>query len=151
MASVSVNQSLGIRTDLPPDVRTAFDQVSAARVLVIDGAKMAILIGLLTALLGKLRRKWLSAALILSGIALYTLFVGAQPPVVRAAIMGGLAIIAQRLGRESDGLSGLAFAIWLQSVLDPLVINDAAFWISATSTLGLVIRPGRPSGASMAC
>ncbi|MHB8626386.1 MAG: ComEC/Rec2 family competence protein [Aggregatilineales bacterium] len=133
---------LGIRTDLPTDVRNAFDQVNATRVLVIDGAKMAILIGLLTALLGKLRQKWLSAVLILGGVTVYTLFVGAQPPVVRAAIMGSLAIIAQRLGRESDGLSGLAFAIWLQTALDPAVINDAAFWISATSTLGLVVMAG---------
>lgn len=133
---------LGIRTDLPTDVRNAFDQVNATRVLVIDGAKMAILIGLLTALLGKLRQKWLSATLILGGVVVYTLFVGAQPPVMRAAIMGGLAIIAQRLGRESDGLSGLAFAVWLQTTLDPTVINDAAFWISATSTLGLVVMAG---------
>ena len=133
---------LGLRTDLPTDVRNAFDQVNATRVLVIDGAKMAIFIGLLTALLGKVRQRWLSTALILAGVAAYTLFVGAQPPVVRAAIMGGLAILAQRLGRESNGLSGLAFAVWLQTALDPAAINDAAFWISATSTLGLVIMAG---------
>ncbi len=130
---------LGIRTDLPTDIRSAFDQTGTTRVLVIDGSKMTIIAGLLFVLFGRLKDKRLSALLIIIGLIAYTLFVGATPPVVRAATMAGLAIIAARIGRQSDGLSSLAFAVWLQTALDPALIADAGLLISAASTLGLIL------------
>jgi len=137
---------LGVRSELPIDVRDTFNATGAARVLAIDGAKVAIVIGLLNALFSplmvSLRRKSLAALLILACLAIYTVFVGAQPPVLRAATMGALAILAERLGRENNGLSGLAVAVWLQTLLNPAAIHDAALWISATATLGLVLAAG---------
>jgi competence protein ComEC len=130
---------LGIRTELPANIRDAFDQTGTARILAIDGAKMAIVIGLLTTLFGRIKRRWLMVGLITGCIVAYTLFVGAQVSVVRAATMGVLAILALQLGRDYSGLSGLAFALWLQTVIAPSAINEAALWISASATLGLVI------------
>jgi len=130
---------LGIRTDLPPDVLNAFNQTGTTRVLVIDGSKMTIIAGLLFVLFGRLRNKRLAALLIIMGLLFYTALVGGSPPVLRAATMAGLSIIAVRLGRQSDGLTALAFAVWLQTALDPLLITDAALLISASSTLGLIV------------
>ena len=137
---------LGVRTELPNDVRDQFSATGASRILAIDGAKVAIVIGLLNALFSPLaialRRRSLAALLIVITLAAYTLFVGAQPPVLRAATMGILAILAERLGRDNNGLSGLAIAIWLQTLINPAVVHDSALWISATATLGLVLAAG---------
>ena len=133
---------LGVRTTLPADIRTAFDQTGAARILAIDGAKMAIVIGLLTALFGRIRPRLLSLGLIALAVLGYTLFVGAEVSVVRAAVMGLLAVIALQLGRDYDGLIGLAFALWLQTLIVPQAIQEAALWISASATAGLVIAGG---------
>ncbi len=130
---------LGIRTDLPPDVRDAFNVTGATRVLVIDGSKMAVIAGLLYVLFMPVKNKWLSSLLILAGLIGYALFVGASPPVLRAVTMAALTIIAARLGRQSDGLTALAFAVWLQTMLEPNVVGDAGLQISAASTLGLIL------------
>ena len=42
-------------------------------------------------------------------IALYAGLAGATPSVVRAAIMGGLSVLAVQLGRQQNGLNTLAF------------------------------------------
>ncbi len=130
---------LGIRTELPADIRNDFSQTGTARILAIDGAKMAIVIGLLTAFFSPLKRRWIAVSVIVGCVLTYTLFVGAPVSAVRAAVMGILVVVAAQLGREYSGLAGLSFAIWLQTVIEPSAINEAGLWISASSTLGLVI------------
>jgi competence protein ComEC len=72
----------------------------------ICGFNIAILTGILLAvskpILGHRRSAWF----VLIGIALYTVLVGADAAVARAAIMGGLFVIADRLlGRPLAALA----------------------------------------------
>jgi competence protein ComEC len=82
-------------------------------------------------------RKGALAALL--GIAAYTLLAGAGPPVVRAAIMGGLALFARQVGRRQDGLNSLAFTAALMAACDPQLPWHAGFQLSFAATLGLVL------------
>ena len=91
---------------------------------------------------GPQRGLWLT----LGVIALYTVLVGASASVVRAAIMGSLALMAQRLGRSAQGLGGLALAAWLMTLQNPLLLWDAGFQLSAAATLGLVLYADRLQG-----
>lgn len=133
---------LGINTDIPPEVSNAFTVTGTSHIIAISGSNITIVAGLLLALFGKMRDKRLSALLILIGLLVYTLFVGASASVVRAAIMGGLAIIATRLGRQNSGLTALAFAVWLQTLINPLVITDVGLILSSAATLGLILFSG---------
>ena len=59
-------------------------------------------------------------------LVLYTLLVGGQPPVVRAAIFGGLAMFGRQVGRRQQGLNSLALAAALivrfQNLVGPILI-----------------------------
>ncbi len=71
-------------------------------------------IAIIAGLFGRLFTRWFGArrgtlAAVL-GIAVYTVLVGAGASVVRAALMAGLALTAQRLGRQGDALAGLGAA-----------------------------------------
>jgi competence protein ComEC len=59
--------------------------------------------------------------------------------VVRAAIMGGLGLVALRLGRRTMGLNTLAVAAWLMTAWNPLTLWDVGFQLSAAATLGLIL------------
>ncbi len=72
-------------------------------------------------------------------IAVYTVLVGAQAAVVRAALMGGLSLYARQLGSRQDGLNSLGFVAALMALVDPNVLWDAGFQLSFTATLGLVL------------
>jgi len=84
---------------------------------------------------GKRRAGWIT----MGGVVAYTLLVGAEAAVVRAAIMGGMAILAAQLGRRAYGLTTLAFSIWLMTLWNPLVLWDVGFQLSAAATAGLVL------------
>ena len=64
------------------------------------GFNIVILSGLFTALFGALFGRWRAAFITLLCIAVYTLLVGAGASVVRAALMGGIALFAVPLGRR---------------------------------------------------
>jgi len=73
------------------------------------------------------------------GIAVYTVLVGAGASVVRAALMAGLALTAQRLGRQGDALAGLGAAGIGMTLVHPYTLWDVGFQLSFGATLGLVM------------
>ncbi len=91
--------------------------------------------------LGK-RAAWLAA---LAGIAVYTLLVGAEPSVLRAALMGVLVVIAAALDRKSTALVSLAAAVLVMAAFSPHVLWDVGFQMSAAATAGLVLVTPRLS------
>jgi len=82
---------------------------------------MAIVSGLFAGLFGHMLgpRKGALAAVI--GLGLYTVLVGADAAVVRAAIMGGFALFARQVGRRQQALNTMAFTAALMALADPQV------------------------------
>jgi competence protein ComEC len=74
----------------------------------------------------------------IGGIALYTLLVGADAAVVRAAIMGGLFVLALYLGRQSEVRTSLIFAAIVMTAINPYVLWDVGFQLSFAATAGLI-------------
>ncbi len=146
-ASLANGMLLGIESNIPDAVRAQFNDTSASHVIVISGSNIALITGVLLAasawLLGK-RRAWLAA---LAGIAFYTLLVGAEPTVLRAALMGVLVVIAAAMGRQSTALVSLAAAVLVMAAISPHVLWDVGFQMSAAATAGLVLVAPRFSRA----
>lgn len=130
---------LGDESGIPLEVREAFDRTGAAHVIAISGANIAILLRALMGLLAPLAGRNRAAVLASSAIAAYAVLVGGDPGVLRAVFMGILALVASRTGRRAHGLTSLAFAVWVLSVLDPGVLWDIGFQLSVAATLGLVL------------
>ncbi len=130
---------LGNESAIPADLAAAFQRTGTSHIIAISGFNIAILAGLVAALTRRLAGQRWSLWLTLGLIALYTLLVGASASVVRAALMGSLALLAQRLGRSAHGLGGLALAAWLMTLWNPLTLWDVGFQLSAGATLGLVL------------
>jgi competence protein ComEC len=130
---------LGEESSIPADLQDAFSRTGTSHIVAISGFNISIIAGLFLALTKRLPRRipgWLVAAL---GIALYTVLVGAAASVVRAAIMGGMAILARRLGRRSDGLTSLAFSGAAMTAVQPWTLWDIGFQLSFAATLGLIL------------
>jgi competence protein ComEC len=139
---------LGIDSGIPKDLYEQFNAVGASHIIVISGSNIAVVCALLMTLsirlLGKRKAAWLT----LAGVALYTLFVGADPPVVRAAIMGSLSVLAIYLGREGEARTMLMGTALLMTAVNPHLVNDVGFQLSFAATAGLVwIAPPLERGA----
>jgi competence protein ComEC len=100
---------LGIESDLPPGVARAFQDTGTAHIIAISGFNIAILAELFMKLFSKALSRWWAVLAAVLAIAGYTILVGGMPSVVRAAVMGSMALVAVQIGRRSTGANSLAF------------------------------------------
>ncbi|RME87787.1 MAG: ComEC/Rec2 family competence protein [Anaerolineae bacterium] len=138
-ASLLAGILLGVDTGLPKDLAQAFKDTGTAHIIAISGFNIAIIAGLFMALFGRLLGPRRGAVAALVAIAVYTILVGADAAVVRAAIMGSLSIFARQIGRRQDGLNTLLFTAALMALLDPHIPWDVGFQLSFFATLGLLL------------
>ncbi len=143
-ANLATGMLLGEKSVLDTPTRDALNATGTTQHVVISGWNISIVIGLFAALgrncTLRRRRAWSLAAL--ATVALYTFAVGADLSVVRAAVMGGAALIAPLVGRRADPLVWLALACGIMALLDPTVVHDLSFLLSSTATFGvLVVAP----------
>ena len=131
---------LGNERGIAPEVSDAFAATGAAHVIAISGFNMAVLSGVIVGALRRLRVSPTAAALIsIVVIGVYTVFVGANPAVVRAALMSGLLVVGRALRRQTYLPASLAFAALVLSAINPLVLWDVSFQLSFFATLGMAL------------
>jgi competence protein ComEC len=130
---------LGVDSGISPELKDAFSATGTSHIIAISGFNIAIIAGIFAALANRLFGAQRGAVVAILGIAAYTILVGASASVVRAALMGSLAIVAGRLGRQVVGLNTLAAAVLLMTLLNPLTLWDVGFQLSVMATLGLII------------
>jgi competence protein ComEC len=109
---------------------------------VFYGFNITILAGLFSTFFGRVlgrKRRFLAAALSGIMISLYTVLVGADAAVMRAALMGWLALFGRQLGSRQDGLNSLGLVAALMALANPNVLWDVGFQLSFMATLGLVL------------
>jgi len=130
---------LGLERDLPAGLARAFQDTGTAHIIAISGFNMSVLSGLFLALFGRLLPRGWAAVCAALAVTFYTLLVGANPAVVRAALMSSLALFGRLIGRSSAGLTPLAFSAALMTAFNPWLPWDASFQLSFTATLGLIL------------
>jgi competence protein ComEC len=138
-ASVFAGILLGIQSDIPEFLYQAYQASGTSHVLVISGFNIAIIAALISRIFRRILPYGWDALASVVAIGVYTVLVGAQPPVVRAAIMGIIALPAYLLGRRLIGLNVLAFTAALMVFFSPSLILDVSFQLSFLATLGIMV------------
>lgn len=138
-ASLLAGILLGVESGIPLPVQEAFKATGTSHIIAISGFNITILAGLFAGVSGRLLGKRWGAVAAVLGVSAYTLLVGANAAVLRAAIMGGLSIFARQFGRRQDGLNTLAFVAAVMALFNPLLPWDVGFQLSFAATLGLIL------------
>jgi len=137
-ASLATGVLLGKRARLPTDLTEDMNATGTSHLVAVSGQNVALIAGLLIAALawavGRRPAAWLALAAVIG----YSFLVGGEPSVVRAAIMGGLYVVATALGRQSSAPIALALAGAVMTAIDPQVVHDVSFQLSFAATLGLM-------------
>jgi competence protein ComEC len=138
-ASLLAGILVGMEASIAPDVQQAFNDTGTTHIIAISGFNITIIAAIFVSLFRRLvgvKRGILLAGV---GIAFYTILVGADAAVVRAAIMGGVTLLARILGRRTHGFAALSAAAILMTALNPQVLWDVGFQLSFAATLGLIL------------
>ncbi len=142
-ASLLTGILLGIETRIPGTLLEDFNATSTTHIIAISGFNIAIVAGAIGSVTKKSLGIYRAALVSISAIAIYTLLVGADAAVVRAAIMGSISLIAIIAGRQTYALASLAAAALLMTLWNPLLLWDVGFELSFAATVGLIllVRP----------
>ena len=131
---------LGNDNGIPPDLAEDFRITGMTHIIAISGFNISILIAILVGIAENFLSKRGAVIFAISGIVLYTILVGADASVVRAAIMGGIYLFANRwLGRPNFAFASLFLSGLLMTLVDPFTLWDVGFQLSFTATLGLML------------
>jgi competence protein ComEC len=138
-ASFEAGLLIGSRRGIPPKVLEDFNTTGLTHIIAISGYNISLVIAFMTALFGSyVSRRWqfpLAAIL----VAAFTLAVGANAAVVRAAIMGLLAFYALTHGRQYHVGLALILTAAVMTFWNPRVLmSDVSFQLSFAAVAGLL-------------
>lgn len=135
---------IGDTTGLDPALGDDFRTTGLTHLVAVSGTNCAIICGAVLLLARRLRAGPRAAA-VLAGLALVGFVVLARPSpsVLRAAVMGALALLGLATGRARAALPGLCAAVLMLVLVDPSLARSAGFALSVLATAGLlVLAPG---------
>jgi competence protein ComEC len=121
-----------------------FRRAGLSHLLAVSGQNVALLALLAMPLLAALGLPLHARLLWLLGlIAVYVPLAGAGPSIQRAAIMGGLSVLATLGGRRASRFYGLVLAALVLLVLEPGIAADVGWQLSFAAVLGILLLAGR--------
>jgi competence protein ComEC len=138
-AGLVVGVLLGDDNGLLESVQAEFRETGTAHILAVSGFNITILVALLAGLFKRFLPRLWSLVPVLTAIVLFSLMVGGQASVVRAAVMGIAAQIGLALGRRGSGENALLFTAAVMAAFNPHILWDIGFQLSFSATLGIVL------------
>lgn len=136
--------TLGYKQTLADDLKENFNITGTRHIVAISGMHIIILSGIIMYLLIGLGL-WRGQAFYftLAILILFIIMVGAPASAVRAGIMGGILLFANKIGRLNDSGRIVVFAGAIMLAFNPLLLRyDVGFQLSFLAVLGIIyIKP----------
>jgi competence protein ComEC len=125
---------------LDAELDVAMKSVGMSHLTAVSGANCSLILGALLLAARSLRfNRAFAAVLCLAGLGLFVLMVGPDSSVLRAAVMGGIGLVALAGGRPGRGLSFLCLAVMGLVLAQPALSTSFGFLLSVLATLGIVV------------
>ncbi|MBI3385125.1 ComEC/Rec2 family competence protein [Candidatus Gottesmanbacteria bacterium] len=129
---------VGTKANMPKDFYLGLQKTGTLHIIALSGTNITFLIAFLNLLFKPLGKRQAGFFSIIA-IIVFILFVGPSASVVRAGIMGSLAMVAILFGRQIIPLISLLITGIILILADPQIIFDVGFQLSFFATLGIML------------
>ncbi len=116
----------------------ALRNTGVLHVIALSGMNISILIDIVAKATGFLGKRISGMAAIVF-IFVFVIFVGPNPTIVRAAIMGSMSLLAILFGRRYWSMLALFLTSGLMLLVRPEWLNEISFQLSFLATLGIIL------------
>lgn len=134
---------IGYKNDLDKNLVQSYSNTGVIHVIAISGLHLGLIYWLLLMLLKPFEKrtslKWLHPILVISGLWLFCLLAGAQPSIVRSAVMFTCIVLGNSLVRKTSIYNTLSFSAFLLLCYNPYWLWDVGFQLSYAAVLSIVI------------
>ena len=132
----------GAQVPLPDSMRQSFRVAGLSHALAASGFHLSVLLGAALSI-GRLLPRSGRLAFAALALACFLMLAGPQPSVVRAVLMGGIALLIRESGERSRGFGVLLLTLNGMLLLHPAWARSLGFQLSAAATAGLMLTaPG---------
>jgi competence protein ComEC len=136
--------AVGDVSDLDPGLRDDLLVTGMTHLVAVSGTHCAIVTGFVFLLARAARAPPLAVAAVSALTVLgYVILCQASPSVVRAGVMGTIALVALATGRARAAVPALGATVTVLVVVDPQLAGTAAFALSVLATTGLLLLAPR--------
>ena len=134
--------TIGDTARMSPADEEIYRDTGLAHLIAVSGSNIAIVVGSVLVVMARrsLLARLAAAATVL---VMYVTVVGPDASVLRAGVMGALALIALAAGRRHEVLSTLAYALSALLIVRPEMLDSLGLQLSAAATAGLALWSGR--------
>jgi len=131
---------IGDRAELEEGINEDFIRTGTVHVLAISGLNVAFVAAIFLGIFGLMRiPKKINLILTLILLVFYTFATGANPPIVRAAVMFAIFAAGYMFNRDSDPVNTLSLAAFLILLYNPREIFDPSFQLSFASVASIMV------------
>lgn len=130
---------IGERGEIPVELRDGFAKLGVIHILAVSGMHVGFIMLIFLGVLGFLRLPyWLRVVLTILALIFYAYVTNLKPPVVRAAIMGGLLLLGTLLERKADVFNTLSLAALFILIMNPLELFQSGFQLSFSAVVSII-------------
>jgi competence protein ComEC len=134
---------IGYKDDLDKNLVQSYTDTGVVHVIAISGLHLGLIYWLLSIPFRSLKRnkrwKWLPPLVIITGLWLFSLLAGAQPSVLRSALMFSCIVIGESLSRRTSVFNALAASAFILLCINPYWLWDTGFQLSYSAVLSIII------------
>ena len=137
-AALAGGLTLGAKDGFSAELKEKMRASGTTHLVALSGYNVSILALAVSSALGAWFRRRTTFLLTVLAICLFVVMTGAEASLVRAALMGILALLASQIGRQYDISHAIVCAALLMALWDPrLLYGDLGFQLSFLALLGV--------------
>jgi competence protein ComEC len=134
---------VGYRDDLDKSLVQSYSNTGVVHIIAISGLHLGLIYLLMVKLCSPIARlkkvNWLSPLLIICGLWLFSMLAGAQPSVLRSALMFSCLALGEGFNRKTNIYNSLALSVFLLLCYNPFWLWDTGFQLSYAAVISLII------------
>jgi competence protein ComEC len=134
---------IGYKDDLDKTLLQSYSNTGVVHIIAISGLHLGLIYWLLLQLLkplqGRKYIKWLRPVIIVLGLWLFSLLAGAQPSILRSAIMFTCIVLGENFSKRTSIYNTLALSAFILLCWNPYWLWDVGFQLSYSAVLSIII------------
>ncbi len=134
---------IGYKNDLEQSLVQSYTNTGVVHIIAISGLHLGLIYWLLALVLKPLQKRkkirWLRPVIIITVLWLFSLLAGAQPSILRSALMFTCIVLGESLSRRTSIYNTMALSAFLLLCINPFWLWDVGFQLSYAAVLSIII------------
>lgn len=134
---------IGYKDDLDQKLVQSYTNTGVVHIIAISGLHLGLIYWLLITIFKPLKKnrrvKWLPPVLIITGLWLFCFLAGAQPSILRSALMFTCIVLGESLTKRTSIYNTMAVSAFILLCINPYWLWDVGFQLSYAAVLSIII------------